>query len=337
MGSGQGRVTGGGLACEAGATSGCTADVPNPGDVAGYTTVTLRAEPLAGSVFKAWSGCTAVAGDPAACTVLVNNVKYVTARFEPDQLPVTFRPSGGGGGSVSGPGFTCPLTADGCTVYVANPASSAAYTTITLTASPDATSVLKGWSGCTPLADATCSLKVDGVENVTVKVEPSTYALNVMANGPGTVTGPGIDCSPENPAGCSATVANGASVRLVAAAADGYVLKSWYGCTPAPDGSCTVTMSSVKYVTATFQPATYPLTLGFSGSGSGSIAAGAAVCSPADAPCTVALANGASVTLVPTAAEGSRFTGWSGSCAGTGACTVTMTMARTVYAGFASP
>jgi len=160
----------------------------------------------------------------------------------------------------------------------------------------------------------------------------------VAANGPGSVDGPGIACSAETPEGCHAPVANGATARLVATPADGYILKSWYGCIPAADGSCSVAMTGTKYVTASFQPATYPLTVGFSGSGAGSVVAGeAAACASSGAPCTFPEANGATVTLLPTPEPGSRFTGWSGSCSGTGACTVLMSTARTVYAGFASP
>ena len=43
------------------------------------------------------------------------------------------------------------------------------------------------------------------------------------------------------------------------------------------------------------------------------------------------------VTLTPTATPGSTFTGWSGDCTGTGACTVTMDQARSVTATFDLP
>jgi hypothetical protein len=54
------------------------------------------------------------------------------------------------------------------------------------------------------------------------------------------------------------------------------------------------------------------------------------------ATCTGTYAPDTVVTLAPTAATGSTFTGWSGGgCSGTGDCTVTMTAAITVTATFA--
>ncbi len=50
--------------------------------------------------------------------------------------------------------------------------------------------------------------------------------------------------------------------------------------------------------------------------------------------CTASFPSGTAVTLTATAGEGSVFTGWSGDCAGTGECTLTMDAQRSVTATF---
>ena len=53
--------------------------------------------------------------------------------------------------------------------------------------------------------------------------------------------------------------------------------------------------------------------------------------------CAADFALGSTVTLTATATGKGRFTGWSGACTGTAACTVTMTEARSVLASFLDP
>src|SRR4029077_4416585 len=65
---------------------------------------------------------------------------------------------------------------------------------------------------------------------------------------------------------------------------------------------------------------------------------GTATSSPAGiscpSTCTANYNSGASVTLMALPALGSKFAGWSGSCAGTGSCIISMTANRTVTATF---
>ncbi|HVY77799.1 MAG TPA: PKD domain-containing protein, partial [Solirubrobacterales bacterium] len=51
--------------------------------------------------------------------------------------------------------------------------------------------------------------------------------------------------------------------------------------------------------------------------------------------CEAEYSEGTEVTLTPSPAMGSEFTGWSGACTGTGTCKVTMSQLREVSAGFA--
>ena len=50
--NGNGTVTGGGIACTSGSSSGCSADEDSGQDV------TLTATPASGGSFTSWSGCT---------------------------------------------------------------------------------------------------------------------------------------------------------------------------------------------------------------------------------------------------------------------------------------
>jgi len=78
---------------------------------------------------------------------------------------------------------------------------------------------------------------------------------------------------------------------------------------------------------------TFTLSVAKAGTGSGTVAS-----SPAGincgSTCSAGFSSGTSVTLTATPAGGSTFGGWSGSCSGTGACTVSMTAARSVTATF---
>jgi hypothetical protein len=98
-------------------------------------------------------------------------------------------------------------------------------------------------------------------------------------------------------------------------------------------------MDQARSVTATFDaipvvpPPSFTLTVGKNGTGSGTVTSspGAINCG---ATCSQSYTQGTVVTLTPTPTAGSTFAGWSGDCTGTGACTVTMSQARSVTATF---
>ncbi|HEY3550369.1 MAG TPA: PASTA domain-containing protein [Gaiellaceae bacterium] len=93
-------------------------------------------------------------------------------------------------------------------------------------------------------------------------------------------------------------------------------------------------MSQAESVTAGFALRSETLSMGHTGSGRGTV-----VSSPAGiscgSTCSHGFAFGTSVTLTATPATGSTFSGWSGACTGTGTCTVVMSQAESVTAGFA--
>jgi uncharacterized repeat protein (TIGR02543 family) len=162
-----------------------------------------------------------------------------------------------------------------------------------------------------------------------VPASSSSFTLTVSTTGGGSVgsSPAGISCGST----CVASYADGQQVTLTASAAAGSVFAGWSGAC-AGTGTCTVTMDADKTVTATFSQS-YTLTVSRSGTGSGSVSSSPAGIS-CGSTCVASYAGGQQVTLTPSAAAGSVFTGWSGACKGTGTCTVTMSANKTVTATF---
>ncbi len=77
----------------------------------------------------------------------------------------------------------------------------------------------------------------------------------------------------------------------------------------------------------------FALTVGKSGSGTGSVTSSPAGIDCGSA-CSASFTSGSSVTLTATPSNGSNFGGWSGACSGTGSCVVGMTEAKSVTASF---
>jgi hypothetical protein len=148
--------------------------------------------------------------------------------------------------------------------------------------------------------------------------------------GAGTVTSDvaGIDCGGD----CTQFYPTGQVVTLTATPAADSVFSGWSGACAGTD-PCTVTMSAARSATATFALKTFTLTVTLAGTGTGTVTSDVAGIA-CGADCTQAYTTGTVVTLTATPAAGSVFAGWSGACAGTGTCPVTMTQARAVTATF---
>jgi hypothetical protein len=193
-------------------------------------------------------------------------------------------------------------------------------TVVTVTASPLVGSTFAGWGGCTTTSGLVCTVTMDANKSVTATfklvAQTFTLTLGTAGSGSGTVSA--------NPAGPS--YAAGTMVTLTATPSAGSTFTAWSGaCSGA--GACVVTMDGNKSVTATFTlvPQTYTLTLGTTGTGSGTVTA---------SPTGPSYAAGTLVTVTANPSAGSTFTGWSGACSGTGACIVTMDANKTVTATF---
>ena len=159
----------------------------------------------------------------------------------------------------------------------------------------------------------------------------SAYILNIAksGNGIGTATSnpPGISCG----SGCGESYDIGAVVMLTASADPSSDFAGWVGDAECAKGQ--VTMSQSHTCTAIFNLKPVPLAVSLSGSGTGIVSSqpSGIVCG---GDCSESFAHGTSVKLTATPANGSSFTGWGGSCSGTGACQVTLNKASSVTAYF---
>jgi hypothetical protein len=160
----------------------------------------------------------------------------------------------------------------------------------------------------------------------------NTFPLVVNTAGSGTVSGTagGAPCV----GNCAGSHPAGTAIVLQANPAAGSTFTGWSGdCSGT--GACNLTMNAARTVTATFaptNPGNHSLTVTVSGNGT---VTGNQIACPGD--CSGSYANGTVVGLVATPAAGWALSSWSGACSGNGACSVTMSVDRTVNATFVPP
>ena len=193
-----------------------------------------------------------------------------------------------------------------------------------------------GLSGVScPLAEL-CVAVDEGGRVVTAGAWRHSVGVTTQGSGSGTVTSlpAGISC----PTSCTSAYPSGSQLTLLASAASGSRFVGWAGAC-AGTGACELTLESDASVTASFEelpPSVHSLSVSKSGDGSGAVTSspGGIDCGSS---CSATFASGQAVTLTATATPSSRFTGWSGACAGTSAtCTVALTADRSVTAAFAA-
>ncbi|MDB4957835.1 MAG: Flagellar hook-length control protein FliK [Myxococcales bacterium] len=174
-----------------------------------------------------------------------------------------------------------------------------------------------------------------GMDSATLAgIGTAHVAVTLAGTGTGLVTSTqvGINCGTQ----CAADFSS-SPVTLTALASLGSTFGGWSGdCTGM--GSCSLPLDGGKTVTATFTVNVYNLTIVQNGTGTGSLATSLSPAGAVGMSCgtgCTAYPYQTMVTLTPTAATGSVFSGWSGDCAGTTTCSVTMDHARNVVATFA--
>ncbi len=295
--------------------------------------VVLVAMPAPGSKFGSWKGCDASGVNVNECVVTMSGAREVTATFDPiPRFTITVIKEGTGSGTVlSEPqGIDCGATCE---------AEFEVGTAVTLRASAGKGSVLVAWKGCDAggISGNTCKVTTNAVIRAKFTATPG-LALKKEGIGLGSVKSSplGISC----PAACASTeaaFAPGAKVTLTASPLKGAAFTGWNGCESEPAGKCVVTMSAAKAVEASFAPLPREmLTVEKTGKGAGTVKT-----PPAGVNCprtcsrqVESFYKDTTVTLTQAPVKGSAFVEWTGACAGSGTCAVTMSEARTVGARF---
>lgn len=168
--------------------------------------------------------------------------------------------------------------------------------------------------------------------------EPTTpsstkYSVSVTKSGStaDTVTSnpSGINCGSD----CSENFNGGATVVLTASPAANQQFTGWLGACTGTSTVCTLTMNRDANATATFGSIQRNLNASVFGAGTVSSNPDGINCG---SDCSQRYEHGTAVSLIATANANQKFTGWTGDCSGSGACTVSMTADRNVSAAFTS-
>ncbi|HEY5708518.1 MAG TPA: hypothetical protein VIS51_03915, partial [Solirubrobacterales bacterium] len=264
-----------------------------------------------------------------------SSLGYVFARAKVPVKTLTVLGAGSGTGKVtsSPAGIDCGAT---CAAEFAEGSE------VTLSATPEAGSEFKGWSGSGCSGTATCVVTMSEAREVTATFDEEAeeepgIALTVALEGTGTGTVSSdkgaISCNPF----CSDEYEAGTVVVLTATPTADSIFYSWKYCDKGGVNGrqCTVTLDKAKTVKATFTT-THALTLTKTG-GLGKVQSspGGVLCLANCSETTASFKEGTEVTLKPTPAKHFHFVQWGGDCTGSGACSVTMGEDHEVSAEFA--
>ncbi len=289
--------------------------------------VTLTETPGANSVFTGWSGDPDCSTAPT-CELTMGGPENITATFTllPEALSLTKTGAGSGTVTSNPAGIRCTSSCSRDFDY---------GTAVELTATPAAGSIFEGWSGACS-GTGHCDVTMNQAVFVTAAFVPERPDLNVEGlGGPGTITSSpaGIDCLPYN--NCDVSFTYGTRVTLTATPGSGYQFAGWSGdCTGT--GTCTLTMTAARSVSANFAPPTARLTVKRIGTGSGTVTATNFSGIDCGTTCFLDVPIGSEVVLSAAPASGSVFTTWSGNCIGAedGTCYATVNAAMLVTVTF---
>ena len=203
------------------------------------TVVNITATPATGYVFDYWSGdCTG----SGTCSVTMSAAKSVTAHFVvAHKLTLAVFTDRGGPGGTTSPAVGDHWYATGTVVPVTATANTGYSFAI--------------WSGgsCTGTDPDVCSVTMDADRTVEANFTINTWPLYLTFAGTGgghvTSAPSGIDCTPS----CNHNFDYSTTpVVLTAVAATGSQFTGWSGESCSGTGTCSVTMTTTRNVTATF-------------------------------------------------------------------------------------
>ncbi|MCC6136502.1 MAG: hypothetical protein IT491_14220, partial [Gammaproteobacteria bacterium] len=208
------------------------------------TKVTLTATAGVNSVFVGWGGglCS---GTTPTCEVLISGAQNLTAYFAA-LLSVTVikNETGSGTGTViSSPGgINCGADCQ---------QSYAQDTVVTLTATAQPGSTFGGWSGSCTGTETICQVLVTAAKTVTASFTgPPLLTVSKSGTGAGQVTSnpAGINCGTD----CTESYPEDTPVELTAMPDGGSTFAGWSGACTNATGTCKVTMSANRNITASF-------------------------------------------------------------------------------------
>lgn len=294
-------------------------------------TVVLTPQPAVGTNFHWTAGVCSGAG---ACTTLMSFNRSAVGQFTLNRhsLTVTPRPNGAAVSNALPDAIACGAAAAGGS---GDCLATLDYgTQVVLQATPITGSRFVNWTGtvCNGSTNATCAFRITAA-NVTVSPnfkDVTRLTLSKSGTGGTVVSTPaGISCG----AACTTAAfdfARGIFVKLTPTPAVGWNFDGFTGdCSGA---TCSLNASApTAMVNASFSIQHRRLTVIVVGNGA---VGGGAACGTASTPCALDFDYGTSVPLTATASPGHRFTGWSQSCSGVGACTKLMTTNYSVTATF---
>jgi cysteine-rich repeat protein len=240
-----------------------------------------------------------------------------TCKLEPFALAIA--KAGNGTGTVTAPNINCGT--DCSEIYLAG-------TMVTITATPDASNTFTGWTGGGCTGTAPCTVTMNTSRNVTATFTANTITIAKIGTGTGTVTGPNINCGMD----CAEQLPVGTMVMLMAAPTSDSVFTTWNGGGCGTSPMCTVTLNQATTVTAEFTLNTFAMNVTKAGAGGGTITSSpTGVNCPGT--CSASYTANTLVTLIPTPAADSNFSGFTGDCTGM-TCAVSMTSVKNVTATF---